>query len=244
MSLDLETKRHEIMALGHESGLATAEALFPEGTIGATADRESDGTWSVGPLASIALPIFNFGQATNTASRARLARAYGEYTDLAIRVRHLARSSFVETSSTLATARYLKDVMLPLRRRMTQETQQRFNAMQIGIFDLLDAKNAELEVERRLLDATLKHWRARHQRRTLMTSRRNFLVAPPRWAPRPPCHSLWMHAAGPSASLDFQDATTCRSSFPAGSSWSTGSSTASRSFISAPGKSSTSSLPG
>lgn len=170
-SLDLEAKRHQITALGHALGLERLEVMFPEGAVGVTAAREADGTWGVGPLVSFSVPVFDYGQAASAGARARLEQAYAEYTDLAIRLRRSTRATYLETHAARESSRYFLDVVLPLRASVTEQTQRQFNAMQLGVFQLLEARRRELDAGRRYVEALLAHWTARAQLEALLLGR-------------------------------------------------------------------------
>jgi outer membrane protein TolC len=170
-SLDLRAMHHGIMALGHEVGLKRLEVMFPEGNLGAKAEREPDGTWSVGPVTSFSLPVFNFGQGASAEARARLEQAYERYTDLAVRIRRSARSAFVESEALGNNSRYLLEVVVPLRSRITEQTQRQFNAMQLGVFQLLEARRREFEAGRRYVETLRDHWVARTRVEALLLGR-------------------------------------------------------------------------
>jgi cobalt-zinc-cadmium efflux system outer membrane protein len=56
---------------------------------------------------------------------------------------------------------YYRDVLLPRRERIVDLTQLEHNAMIIGIFQLLQAKQNELASRRDYIDAQLDYWVAR-----------------------------------------------------------------------------------
>lgn len=170
-SLDLRSLQHRIMALGQAAGVERLEALFPEATGGAIAEREPDETWSAGPRASLALPLFDFGQAANAEARARLEQAYARYTDLAVRLRHSVRSAYVESTTSGETSRFLREVVMPLRTRVTERTRLQFNAMQLGVFQLLEARRQELDAARRYVESLRDHWIARLRLEALLLGR-------------------------------------------------------------------------
>lgn len=170
-SLDLVAKQHALTALGHKVGLERLEVLFPEGTVGVTAEREAGGEWSVGPMVAFSVPVFDFGGAANASARARVEQAYAEYTDLAVRVRGSARSAYLESESTRNSSRYLLEVVVPLRAQITHATQLQFNAMQIGVFQLLQARRQELDAGRQYVEALRDHWIARTRLESILLGR-------------------------------------------------------------------------
>jgi len=170
-SLDLRAQRHEIVALGREVGLRRLEVTFAHLDAGAVTEREADESWATGPTLSASVPLFDFGQAVGAAARARLARAYDDYTDLAVRVRRSARRAFVESGTTAENSRYLSEVLLPLRAQITEQTQRQFNAMQLGVFRLLEAKREEIEAGRRYVETLRDHWVARIRLESILLGR-------------------------------------------------------------------------
>jgi cobalt-zinc-cadmium efflux system outer membrane protein len=51
--------------------------------------------------------------------------------------------------------------MLPLRRQITEQTQLQFNAMQVGAFQLLQAKRDEVEAGVAYIESLRDYWMAR-----------------------------------------------------------------------------------
>ncbi len=170
-SLDLAAMHSRVVALGRSVDLREIEATFPVLSAGITAEREADETWSGGPLVSFSLPIFDYGQAAGEEARSRFEQAYAEYTALAIRLRRSARAAFIMSSTTSENSRYLRDVIVPLRSRITQQTQMQFNAMQIGVFQVLDARRREIDAARSSVESLRDHWIARNRLESLLLGR-------------------------------------------------------------------------
>lgn len=170
-SLDLQARRHELVALGKDVDLERLEALLPTGTLGVTAEREAGETWSLGPLGAWSIPLFDVGQAATAEARARLRQAYERFTDLAIRLRRQARATYVECASAGDRSRYLLGVILPLRAEITQRTQQQYNAMQLGVFQLLQVRRREFDTARRYVETLRDHWIARAHLEALLIGR-------------------------------------------------------------------------
>jgi len=68
-------------------------------------------------------------------------------------------------------AEYYRQVMLPLRRQITQETQLRLNAMQIGAVQLLQAKREEIEAGVAYVDALHEYWVSRAELEQVISGR-------------------------------------------------------------------------
>jgi outer membrane protein, heavy metal efflux system len=61
--------------------------------------------------------------------------------------------------------------MVSLYRRVTEQTQLMYNAMQVGVFELLEVKRQELEMERRAVQELKNYWIARAELEQLLSGR-------------------------------------------------------------------------
>jgi cobalt-zinc-cadmium efflux system outer membrane protein len=170
-SLDLEAKRQEIIALGKTVGLERLEVLFSPFAAGVSAEKESGGTWGVGPVVVASVPLFNFGQGASAETQARVRRAYDEYTNLALRVRALARATYFMAATAQANSQYLREVLLPLRSQVTLATQEQMNAMQIGVFQVITAKRREIATAQRYIETLRDYWIGRARLEALLMGR-------------------------------------------------------------------------
>jgi cobalt-zinc-cadmium efflux system outer membrane protein len=61
--------------------------------------------------------------------------------------------------------------VLPLRERIVRETQLHYNAMQVGVFELLRAREQQIQAAIAYVDALLDYWLARTDLDQLMSGR-------------------------------------------------------------------------
>jgi cobalt-zinc-cadmium efflux system outer membrane protein len=160
-SLDLLENCARIRSAMLKAGLVRREGAWPLVDLGAVAKRESDGAWGLGPGISTALPIFDQGQARFLAANAALRQRVAHHAQLSVEVEAAARRVSVRATAARRRAEYLRDTYLPLRERLVQETLQLFNAMQVGAFDVLHAKQQELDAKREYLETVRDAWLAR-----------------------------------------------------------------------------------
>ena len=159
-SLDLAAARQEIVTFGHRLGLATPELLLPELEVGGELERE-EGEWEAGPEVAVVLPLFDQGQARRAALQAELRRRQALYYATAVEVRSAARVLAQRLALTRRTALQYQRVVLPLRARLVEQTLLQYNAMQTGVFGLLQAQQLEIAAARRYFDALAGYWEAR-----------------------------------------------------------------------------------
>lgn len=171
-SLDLAAARLEIELAAARGGLRLAEQVWPALEAGAQAEREADGVWQLGPEVATAIPIFDQGQGTSAAARAEVRRQFEQYTALAIEVRADARIAFYRLVSLRRQADYYQTIMVPLRRQLRQLTHLQYNAMQIGVFQLLQAKRQEIRAQRQATIKLRDYWLANIEVQQILAGKR------------------------------------------------------------------------
>jgi len=170
-SLDLEIVRSQLLTAAQRMGVTNITSVIGEFEAGAAGEREADGAWSVGPKVTLEVPIFDQGRPARTMARAELRRRWEEYTALAIDIRSRAREARHRLQQARARSRHYAQVLLPLRREITRRTQELYNAMQVGVFRLLEAKGMEVAAERDYLGELLGYWSARAELEQLLSGR-------------------------------------------------------------------------
>ena len=169
-SLDLALVRQGIEAAAKRLGLTRTTALIPELEAGVAAERE-DQEWEVGPKLGLPLPLLDQGQARRAAARSELKRAQDRYYALAVGVRAAVRAARERLLAEHAAALHYRDVILPLRTQILGQTQLQYNAMQVGVFQLLSAKQQQIEAGRRYIEALRDYWLARTQLEQILSGR-------------------------------------------------------------------------
>jgi cobalt-zinc-cadmium efflux system outer membrane protein len=169
-SLDLASARQRMIVAGEQVGATRAVALFPESSVGVAGERE-DGRWKVGPMVEFPLPLFDQGQARTGRAGAELRRAQQEYYALGVRVRSTVRTVYERVQGAQDRALYYRDIVLPLRERIVNETQLQYNAMQLGVFDLLRAREQQIQAAIAYIDTLFDYWVARTDLGHLLSGR-------------------------------------------------------------------------
>jgi cobalt-zinc-cadmium efflux system outer membrane protein len=159
--LDLAAARQEIAAAGHEAAFARFYGLVPGGGLGAEAEREVEGGWSVGPAFELELPLFDQRQAEVAAARAKERREAEAFAALAVAIRSEVRVAHARLATARARVRHYERTVLPLRATILDETLREHNAMQVGVAALLLAKTGQVEAGSRYVTALADYWSAR-----------------------------------------------------------------------------------
>jgi cobalt-zinc-cadmium efflux system outer membrane protein len=169
-SIDLGMVRARKGAAEGRVNLASVEGALPRIDVGPLAERDPDG-WSVGPQIGIGVPIFYRGGGEIASARAAVDTedATGDSIRVAIRAR--ARSLAAALSSTRERAVHYRDVILPLRQRIVEETQRLYDAMGTSAFQLFAAKRSALVAGERYVDALRSYWMTRAELEMLLAGR-------------------------------------------------------------------------
>lgn len=159
--VDLAAARQATAVLSEGLGLTGLYGVLSDAEVGPEVERDIDGgIWSAGPLLSIPLPIFDQGQATRATALARLRQSEERFTALAVEIRSEVRRAYVRLQAARALASHYRRVVLPLRSRIVDQTQRHYNAMQLGAFQLLLAKQAQIDAGRAYLEIVKDYWLA------------------------------------------------------------------------------------
>ena len=158
-SIDLAHARQRIVVAGQQLGYDRASALAQTLEFGVEAEREEG--WKVGPVLSVPIPLFDQGQARVGRAAAGFRRAQNEYYAMAVRIRAAARAIQERIRGSQDRALYYRDIVLPLQERIVNEAQLQYNAMQIGIFQLLRDRERQVEIGVQYVEALRDYWLAR-----------------------------------------------------------------------------------
>lgn len=159
--LDIEIARREVDIARRQVPMARLAALG-DITVDGHYQHDAEGARTVGPGIEVPIPIFNTGAPARS-------RAEAEY----LRASHTLNALLAESSSQLRAARatvgeararveYYRDVIVPRRQRIVELTKLEHNAMLIGVFQLLHAKQNEAEARRDFIDAQRDYSSARN----------------------------------------------------------------------------------
>lgn len=155
--LDLLIARKKVEALKHALSLSHFGILgHPE--LGVSAEKEVDGDRVSGPTMRTEVAIYDLGQTEVSRSRAELKEAE-------LRLRALendVRSEIKQKRDLLFAARVLveeyKNSVIPIREKVTEETQKHYNFMLLGNYDLIRAKQSEILAYKEYVDSLKDYW--------------------------------------------------------------------------------------
>jgi outer membrane protein, heavy metal efflux system len=165
-SLRLGELRSRLDGLARRTGVSRAEGWIPDVSLGFRAaemapEQDSHGRRRYGVGVTVTVPLFDRKSATTAALGAEFDGLLERYHGAAVEVRSLARESHDRLVSAHGRARQYQNLILPAQRQVTRETTLQFNAMQLGVFQLLLARREELDAELGYVETLREYWTAR-----------------------------------------------------------------------------------
>ena len=159
-SLALDALQADADAAAARHRYAMIRTVIPVLGVGIAVARRDGGEWEAGPALRIGIPLFNQQQGARARARAEQRRALNE---LGATRNELASSSQRIRSRVVQAfdeVRQLFDVVMPLRKRVLDETVLHYNAMDASTFELLSARRDMVDVGRQYIDALRRYWLA------------------------------------------------------------------------------------
>ncbi len=161
--LDLLASGGAAAAAARRLGLSRSTQFLPEGSVGVSFEKDSAGQTVAGPVLLLPVPLFDVGQGVIARGASEARRAGHEYVALAVRIRSDVRRAANRLSAARAKAEYYRAVVLPLRRRIVEESQLRSNGMLLSVFQLLQARTDEVNAGREYIESLRDYWVARDE---------------------------------------------------------------------------------
>jgi outer membrane protein, heavy metal efflux system len=160
----LET-RQRLEGLARRAGATSLEGWLPDVSVDVHGlkgdpDATANQQWQVGGGVSVGVPLFDRRQGLVVELRAEFDVLMERYYGMAVALRSGAREIRARVSSSHARATHYQHVILPAQRKVLEQTMLQYNAMQLGVFQLLDARAELLELELSYIETLREYWSA------------------------------------------------------------------------------------
>ncbi|MEO7934409.1 MAG: TolC family protein [Chthoniobacterales bacterium] len=159
---DLEIGRAQLTLAATSLGIQGKTRMFPSSIrLGVDYERDIDGTQMAGPNIEVELPIFNNGLPELARRRAEFKQAQWALQGRAIDVRSEAREARDGLIAARDLAEFYRDELLPQQQEIVKGTQLEYNGMLTGFYELIRARQDELEAERGSVETLRDYWISR-----------------------------------------------------------------------------------
>jgi len=160
--LDLAAARQETQVIAHALSLTRKYRYFYVFDVGVDSEHDvADDVTFTGPNLTLELPIFDRRQASISRLEAQLRQSLQRLASLAIDIRSEVREIRERLLAARNVAKYHHDSILPLRQRIVDESQLYYNGMLIGVYELLLAKQNQINAGREYIETLRDYWIAR-----------------------------------------------------------------------------------
>ncbi|MFZ5479527.1 MAG: TolC family protein [Myxococcota bacterium] len=159
-SLELAEARARRAEAARDLDVARWGALVPRVGVGVGVERDG-ADLETGPVVSVSVPIGGSSFGRTRAARGELGAATHRIEAEAVEVRARARGARDWLVEAHRAALLHETSLVPWHEQALVQAQLQYNAMGLGVFQLLEARRARADAERARLDARLDYWRAR-----------------------------------------------------------------------------------
>ncbi|MCC5870134.1 MAG: TolC family protein [Gammaproteobacteria bacterium] len=162
-SLKLARLEASVLAAARDARVVEGTSLLPHLEFGVKAERERSGEWEQGASIEFELPVFDQGRGRRARSQALLETLRHQWWQSAIELRSHSRSAVFQYQAASEQAAHARQVILPLAAELLDLTVREWNAMNVGPFELLDARRSQLDAALHDVEARRTLWLAQLQ---------------------------------------------------------------------------------
>jgi len=160
--LDVGAARREVQSLDYASSLARTTRWTGVVNVSVNAGRlRGSKRFSFGPAVSLEIPLFDQRQASIARLDAFKRQAENNLQALAIDVRSDVRSARARLTSARDIVEEYRKVLVPLREDIVRYSQQNYDAMLLGVYQLIQAKQSEFQAYAEYIGSLRDYWVAR-----------------------------------------------------------------------------------
>lgn len=160
--LDLQSMRLETEALASQLGLSKATRLVNVLEIGPARvleGRRSE-AYKKGIVLGFELPLFDWGNAKVKRAEFIYKQALDNIAQATVNAESEVRTAYARYHIRYEMARHFQDEIVPLRQRILQESQLRYNGMLLSAFELLAEARTQIHSVNQYINAVRDFWLA------------------------------------------------------------------------------------
>ena len=191
--LDVGAARRELQALDYATSLVKTTRWTGVVNVSVEAGRLRDSRRiSFGPSVALEIPLFDQRQAAIARLEAFKRQAENHLQALAVDARSDVRASRVRVATARSIVEEYGKGLVPLRENIVRFSQQHYDAMLLGVFQLIQAKQSEFDAYREYIESLRDYWIARSDLERAVGTRLTATAAVPadrKGDSKPPAHT-------------------------------------------------------
>ena len=158
--LDLQMVKLQTEALAKNLGLTRSTRFINVLELGIINNGSNEALQQRGYEISFELPLFDFGESRVVQAESRYRQALAHARETAVNSRSEVREAYAMQQGQYAIARHLRDEVVPLKQRISEENLLRYNGMLIGVFELLADARSQIASVNAAIEAQRDFWLA------------------------------------------------------------------------------------
>ncbi len=158
--MDVQAAKLGAEQLATNLGLTRATRFINVLEVGAVRNTYNDAPAQRGYTISVELPLFDWGGARVAKAEAIYMQAVNRAAETAINARSEVRGAYAHYRTSHDVARHFRDEIVPLKKRISEENQLRYNGMLIGVFELLADARSQITSVNGYIEALRDFWLA------------------------------------------------------------------------------------
>ena len=175
--LDVQAARLDTEALARSLGLTRSTRFVNVLELGAVRNSSNELPTQRGVEVSVELPLFDWGEARIARAEALYMQSVNRTAQVAVDARSQVREAYLGYRNAFDVARHQFEVVLPLRRRISDETLLRYNGMLIGVFELLADTKQQIAAVNNGIEALRDFWLAEADLQMAMLGKPSMSIA-------------------------------------------------------------------
>ncbi|MDB5950073.1 MAG: transporter [Massilia sp.] len=158
--LDIQAARIEAAHTASSLGLTKTTRFINVFDLGYVRNAAAGEAAAPGYAISLELPLFDWGGARVARSEAIYMQAVNKVAQAAVEARSEARETYLDYRTSYDLARHYRDQVIPLRKKISDETMLRYNGMLVSVFELLADAREQAAAVNSTIDALKEYWMA------------------------------------------------------------------------------------
>lgn len=156
--LDIQAAKSDAAATAAALGLTKATRVVNVLELGYLRNSETGAPSGRGYEITLELPLFDWGGARVARAEATYMQALNRVAEVATNARSEARESYLGYRASYDLARHYRDQVIPLRKKISDETLLRYNGMLASTFELLADAREQAAAVNAYIEALKEFW--------------------------------------------------------------------------------------
>ena len=169
--LDVQGAMKEAEGIAASLGLTRATGFINVLEVGYRRNSDSGEPRQTGYEIELRLPLFDWGGARVARAEHAYLQAVNRAADTAVKARSEVREAYGAYRTAFDLAKHYRDEIVPLRKRISEESLLRYNGMLISIFELLADSRQQVAAVSAYIEALRDYWLADATLQLAMTGR-------------------------------------------------------------------------